>query len=101
MELMPKEVAEKIPPLYATEKLGDDAVVHVKFFTPWTFWTWYVIEYDGEDKCFGFVDGYELELGYWLISELEDITGPYGLKIERDLYFEPTTLGELRKSLRK
>lgn len=99
MELLPKELADKIPALYATENLGDDAIVHAKFFTPWTFWTWYVLEYDGSDKCFGLVSGYEVELGYWLVSELEAITHDSGLTIERDLFFEPTTLGKIREEL--
>ncbi|MEL7435305.1 MAG: hypothetical protein AAFN11_15260, partial [Chloroflexota bacterium] len=60
MKLLPLEIADKIPELYDTEELGDDAIVHVKFFTPWTFWTWYVIEYDGRDLCFGLVNGFEL-----------------------------------------
>lgn len=35
---IPKEL--NVPPLYATENQKD-----VKFFTPDSFWTWYVIEY--------------------------------------------------------
>jgi hypothetical protein len=30
------------------------------------------------------VDGFEKELGYFMLSELEMVTGPMGLKIERD-----------------
>ena len=44
-------------------------MVHVKFFTPWTSWTWYGIEFDGEDLCFGLVDGHEEELGYFSLSD--------------------------------
>jgi len=70
--------------------------VHAKFFTPWTGWTWYAIEFDGDDLCFGLVDGHELELGYFSLSELESIRGPGGLKIERDRNFEPIRLQKLR-----
>jgi hypothetical protein len=41
------------------------------------------------------VDGFEKELGYFSLSELQNATGHLGLKIERDLYFKPTTLEEL------
>lgn len=99
MELIPYDLGETIPELYATDGQGDDAIVHVKLFTPWTSWTWYVIEYDGKDLCFGLVDGFESELGYFLISELEKLAGPAGLRVERDIYFEPITYGELRKQL--
>jgi len=46
MELLPKEIAERLPPLYSQEEQGDQAIAQVKFFTPWTSWTWYVSEYD-------------------------------------------------------
>jgi hypothetical protein len=41
------------------------------------------------------VDGFEKELGYFNLSELEEVTGPMGLPIERDLYFKPTPLEEI------
>jgi len=36
-----------------------------------------------------------VELGYFSLKELEEIRGPLGLPIERDLDFEPKTLSEL------
>ena len=85
-----------MPPLYANEELGLDALVQVKYFTPDSNWTWYASEFDGEDILFGLVSGFEVELGYFSLSELESVRGPYGLPIERDLYFEPKTIRELR-----
>ena len=94
MKLLTKALRKKLPPLYSTE--GDeDAVVQAKFFTPDSNWTWYVLEFDGEDIFFGLVNGFELELGYFSLSELKEARGPWGLPIERDLYFEPQTLREL------
>ena len=71
----------------------------MKFFTPWTSWTWYGLEFDGDDIFFGLVDGLECELGYFSISELESIRGPGGLRIERDLYFKPTPLKKLQEEI--
>ena len=34
------------------------------------------------------------ELGYTLLSQLEEIVGPAGLKIERDLHWKPTLLSK-------
>ena len=94
-ELLPQEIREKLPPLYANEALGLEALALVKFFTPDSSWTWYGSEFDGEDTFFGLVSGLEVELGYFLLSELEETTGPLGLPIERDLHFEPTKLKQL------
>ena len=54
-------------------------------------------EFDGEDIFFGLVIGMEMELGYFSLSELESVRGSLGLPIERDLYFKPKTLQELRE----
>jgi hypothetical protein len=34
--LMPPEIAAQIPPLYANEEKGEDAIALLKLFTPWT-----------------------------------------------------------------
>lgn len=94
MKLLTKELRRQLPPLYTTEH-DKDPVAVVKFFTPWTNWTWYAVEFDGDDTFFGLVHGFEKELGCFSLAELESVRGPGGLTIERDLYFEPTRLSEL------
>ena len=95
--LLPAEIAEKLPPLYSQEEQGDNAIAVVKFFTPWTNWTWYASEYDPEQRlCFGVVVGFEREIGYFSLDELEEIRGPGGLRIERDLYWRLRPLKECR-----
>ena len=76
-------------------RVGLEAIAPVKFFTPDSNWTWYASEFDGEDIFFGLVSGLEVELGYFSLKELQEVRGPLGLQIERDLYFEPRTLKEL------
>ena len=95
MKLLTKEILEKLPKLYSQEEKGLDAVAVVKFFTPDSNWTWYATEFDGEDLFFGLVDGFEKELGYFRLSELQSVKGALGLPIERDMYFKPKTLKEL------
>jgi hypothetical protein len=46
---------------------------------------------------FGLVCGLDVELGYFLLAELETFRGKFGLPIERDLYFQPTRLSEVKK----
>ena len=87
---------DKLPVLYANEEKGLDALALVKFFTPDSSWTWYASEFDGEDIFFGLVIGLAIEFGYFSLSELQSVTGPLGLPIERDLFFEPKSLRDMR-----
>ena len=108
MKLLPREIREQLPPLYGQDGKGGKAVVYVKFFTPSSSWTWYATE--GEPvlndkgaevdfRFFGLVDGLEKELGYFALSELEEVRGPMGLPIERDLHFKPKTLDQIAPEL--
>jgi hypothetical protein len=72
------------------------AVAQVKFFTPDSNWYWYASEFDGVDLFFGFVIGHYPECGYFSLKELETVRGSLGLRVERDLYFKPTTLKALQ-----
>ncbi len=85
-----------LPALYSQEH-EEDPLVLCKFFTPDSHWTWYALEFDGEDLFFGWVVGLEKELGYFRLSELLQVHGPFGLSIERDLHFSPTRLSEVKK----
>lgn len=97
MELLPEDVARLLPPLYTQEEQGENALAVVKFFTPWTSWTWYASEYDPAERLFfGVVVGLEREFGYFSLTEMEAIEGPAGLRIERDLYWRPRPLRECR-----
>lgn len=95
MKLMTKAIEKKLPKLYSQENVKDP-LVEVKFFCPWNQWTWFGVEYDGEDTFFGYVVGFEKELGYFSLSELKSMKGPWGLGIERDLYFNPKPLSEIK-----
>jgi len=100
-KLLTQALRADLPPLYATEATPmAEKLAVVKFFTPDSNWTWYGVEFDGKDTFFGLVDGFEREYGYFSLSELESVRGPLGLRIERDLYFEPTLLVELDSSLK-
>ena len=71
-----------------------DPLARVKLFTPWTDWTWFITEFDGEDLCFGLVIGLERELGYFSLKEIESLRGPGGIRVERDLYFKPSPISK-------
>ena len=96
MELLTKELRRRLPPLYANENVQDPQVI-CKFFLPDFSWTWYAMEFDGQDTFFGYVAGDEPELGYFSLSELTSLRGKLGLRMERDLYFKPQPLSQVRK----
>jgi hypothetical protein len=53
MELLPAELRERLPALYSQER-NPDAMVHLKFFTPDSNWTWFVTEGESQDGDFLF-----------------------------------------------
>ena len=104
MKLLPQEICDTLPDLYAQDGKGGKAVAYVKYFTPSSSWTWYAV--GGEPvldessrqvdyRFFGLVFGLEKEFGYFLLSELEEVRGPMGLPIERDLHWRPKMLAEI------
>ena len=103
MKLLTKEIRNKIPKLYSQEKIKDP-IVHVKFFTPWSDWTWYATEgepdiYEGKEvdfRFFGFVEGDFPEWGYFCLNELASVKNQFGLKIERDKWFEPQLFSNIQ-----
>ena len=97
MKLMTEEIAKQIPALRESEGTTDP-MAYCKFFTPDSNWTWYAMEYDeGSGDCFGYVVGLEAEYGYFNLNELEEIKGPLGLRIERDIHFVPTPVKEIEE----
>lgn len=96
-KLMTEELKAKIPKLYSQEN-EKDPMVYVKYFTPRSNWTWYATEFDGEDTFFGLVKGFETELGYFSLDEMANVVGADGMpEVERDLYFTPKRLSEVKK----
>ncbi len=98
--LMTKKLAETIPAIGANEKARDydDVLAPAKLFSPYNGWTWYITEMDPvTGQCFGLVEGFQKEIGYFDLTELAETT-VFGSvpAVERDLYWEPRTLGEIK-----
>ena len=95
MKLITRELAARLPKLYETESVAlPEKVAYAKLFHPASSWTWYVMEYDGQDTCFGLVVSQETEFGYFSLQELSELQ-VFGLPVERDLYFRPTRVQDL------
>ena len=89
MKLLTKEIEKKLPKLYSQEKVKNPRII-VKFFHPLSSWKWYAYEGErqenGDMLFFGMVHGYEKEIGYFSLKELEEIK-VMGLGVERDKFF--------------
>src|SRR5512133_1882346 len=119
MKLLTAAIAKSIPGIYETEKVPDtEKMAVVKFFNPCGGGTWYAFEADAlidvanetwrplkdiglkgalDVKFFGYVTGMGFnELGYFLLSDLENAKLPMGLKIERDLYYPPESFATIQ-----
>ncbi|MCY4580735.1 MAG: DUF2958 domain-containing protein [Chloroflexi bacterium] len=101
--LITKELGEKIPPLYANDgaENPDEVKAVVKLFSIISHWTWYITEWDANSGvCFGLVDGFESELGYFDLTELSEVVVAGTVPVvERDLHWDPTPLGEIRAAI--
>lgn len=98
MMLLTKANRKALPALRSQEKVEDPMAV-VKFFSPYSGWAWYATEFDGEDTFFGLVQGFEVEVGYFSLSELS-AKGRFGVPlVERDRWFKPTKMSLVRKGI--
>jgi len=106
MKLLTKAIEKALPALHSQDGLGDEAIVHLKLFNPCGAATWFITEYDPEDRVFfGYADLYGqgpeggAELGYVSLDEIESVRLPMGLKIERDIHWAPCTLAKAKAKL--
>ena len=91
--LLTKDLIKIFPKRYEMDgKPKNEVKIIAKFFTPDAQASWYAIEYDPEDRLFfglaNLGDDQMAELGYFSLSELESLTGPFGPKVVRDRFFE-------------
>ena len=97
MKLITEEFLETMKPYpYYSQSEIKDPFIPVKFFNPVGSQSWFIYEYDSETKiAFCYVTGMGFdELGTVSLEEMEAIKLPFGLTIERDLYFKPCRLSE-------
>lgn len=92
MQLLTKSIEKALRehPIHSQSN-NDNPEVLVKFFSPCGLGTWYITEGekqpDGDWLLFGLCCIQVAEFGYVLLSQLQNIRLPYGLKIERDRHF--------------
>ena len=96
MKLLTQELLKQLPPLGHSIESKEEPQAIVKWFTPDANFTWYVAEYNPENGlCWGLVDGFAKEFGYFTIREIEALRGPLKLPVERDWSFDPVNINSL------
>ena len=99
MILLTKKIREKLIKNHLEQDGTKTFKAEVKLFNPCGVGTWYLSELNPDTNvAFGLCELHEKELGYVSIDELKEIELPFFLKIERDLYFQPTHFSELMQS---
>ena len=99
-KLITKEIEKKLEkrPLYSTD--GKTTAKSIcKFFNPCGVGTWHIFEgqklADGDWLFFGIACIHEMEMGYFRLSDLQSLRLPFGMKVERDIYYTPKTKAEI------
>jgi hypothetical protein len=98
MKLLTKEIENTFTKIGSQEGTPDPVVV-CKFFNPVGAGTWYATEYDPESRIFfgyaAIFGDHNDEWGYFSLDELESLKLPFGLGIERDIYFTPKPVSQV------
>jgi hypothetical protein len=97
MELLTQDLKQQFAKQGDTStKEAEDILVLAKFFCPWNAFTWFAAEwYPDTNIFFGYAnlgDDTNSELGNFSLKELEELEGPFGMKVERDIYWVPRSL---------
>jgi hypothetical protein len=74
----------------------DNIVCKIRLFNPTGVGTWWIAAYDPDTQiAWGVAELDYREVGSIGITELVRFRGRYGLPIERDLHFRPTTISAI------
>lgn len=97
-KMMTEELKKQLPPLYSQVEIEDPEIL-VHYFNPYGRGDWFVIEFDADDRFFGYCCISFCELGCFSLKELEETyvnLGELELPLERDLDWQPKRLSEVR-----
>jgi len=98
MKLLTKQLEKRFAEV-GNQKEKNNPLVIAKFFNPAGAGTWYATEYYPREKIFfGYVSifgDYNDEWGSFSLQELETFWGPFGLGIERDLFFNEKPISQV------
>jgi len=97
MALLTEEIKKSLPALYSQEE-NKAPLARARFIDSLGDWSWYAIEFDGDNLFFGLVLGFERELGYFTLSEFEEVNQKAGFdRIQLDPDFTPVSVHEIQR----
>lgn len=104
LQLLPYPIRENLPILGSQQKLGGQAKVLARWFTPGGSRAWYLTEgsarRDPEGKAvdyllYGLVEGPGRKFDYFWLSDLATLRSPRGSPVQRDSHWRPKMLQEI------
>lgn len=99
MKLLTEEIRAQLPGLKATEN-QHDPIAFVRLEARWLGWAWYVMEFDGDDVCYGYACMPDGRLAHFDLAEIRSLRGPFWQSVKRDRRFRPTPLSVVRARLK-
>lgn len=103
MKLLTKAIEKQLAkyPIYSQDGKGGEAQIICKFFNPCGSQTWYVLEGEKQSDDYILFALYESmgerEYGYVSLNEIQSVRNRlFGLGIERDMYFTPCKVSEIK-----
>ena len=102
MKLLTKPIRDKLISNHQKQDGTKTFRAELKLFNPTGMGTWYISELNPETNiAFGLCDLHEQEFGYVSLDELQSLKLPFGLGIERDLYFQPKDFQDIIFNINK
>lgn len=103
MKLFTKQIEKAAQKQFPLGGDIENQKVVAKFFNAGGAGTWYLLNQDpgNTDYLWGFAKITELEMGSFSKSELENFRGQFGLRIERDKWFDAMPAKEVWDKLSK
>ncbi|HSR49807.1 MAG TPA: hypothetical protein VLV83_03205 [Acidobacteriota bacterium] len=93
MSLLPQDVRRRLPAMGATHgKAVEKIKAQACLVDRSSGMRWYVVEFDGEERCFGLISGRHAVMGEFTLAELESLGD-----VEIDRGFEPARLNHLAR----
>lgn len=96
MNILSHEAVKNLSALYSQEDV-DDPIVSCRFYHLFSDWFWYPVEFRQEEGLFfGFVRGFERELGYFSVAEFQETEERTGVSFIVDPAFTPMKFSEVK-----
>ena len=101
MKLIPEEIRQRLPGLASMTQANpiQKWIAQARFVDPETRISWYLIEFDGQDRFFGLMVGKHAVAGEFSLTELESLgeeSDEAGL-VYLDRSFQPAALIDLAR----